>query len=75
MEHYKGQKKLESLRACMDFVSSAFEKWDLEPMEMIKLAQSTRKYALDLFPEKEQTYDLIYKPLLDNQIREKLCKN
>jgi hypothetical protein len=39
--------------------------------EAAELVAATRRYALCLFPDKQQTYDLIYQPRLQRLLAEK----
>jgi hypothetical protein len=44
---------------------------DVSVEEASELVARTRQYALSLFPDKAQTYDLIYKPRFQRLLAEK----
>jgi hypothetical protein len=65
------QNKLRYLRAVVDLTAALLRQEDLSLLEALKLVTVTKRHVLFLFPDKEQTYDLIYKPRFDRIIKER----
>jgi predicted HTH domain antitoxin len=64
-------RKVRRLRLVVDLVMSTLAQSDLSLEEAAELAASARQYALQLFPDKGPTYDLIYRPRFQRLLAEK----
>jgi hypothetical protein len=53
-------RKVRRLQVVVGLVTNVLWQSDLSVEEAAELVASTRLFALQLFPDKEQTYDLIY---------------
>ncbi|NOY60757.1 MAG: hypothetical protein GXO75_17760 [Calditrichaeota bacterium] len=69
------QRKLNKLRFVVDFAASMLRSGQLSTLEKLQLTRATRAFVLKLFPGKEETYNLIYKPRFDRIINEELNQN
>lgn len=63
------------LRAIVDFTTAVLRQGNLTIPEAIELIQVTKKRVLQLFPDKEDVYDLIYRPRFERIIQERLGGN
>ncbi len=68
-------RKMRFLRLIVDATAARLRQGDLSPMEALALMAETKKAVLRLFPDKEDTYDLIYKPRFERIIRETIPSN
>lgn len=59
------------LQIMVSLVMNVISQGSLSLEEASELVASTKRAALNLFPDKEQTYDLIYKPRLQRLMVEK----
>lgn len=64
-------RRVRRLQIVVDLVTSVLFQSEIPPEEALELVGATRRFALSLFPDKEQTYDLIYKPRFERLLREK----
>ncbi len=64
-------RKVRRLQIVVDLVMNLLAQSDLPVEEAAELVAQTRQFALNLFPDKEQTYDLIYQPRFQRLLREK----
>ena len=55
-------RKVRRLQVVVDLVMNVIGQSDLSVEEALELVASTRQFALQLFPDKASTYDLIYQP-------------
>ncbi len=55
----------------MDLVTSTLQQEDMAIEQASEMVAATRQFALDLFPDKGQTFDLIYRPRLQRILAEK----
>ena len=55
----------------MDMVMSTLRQTDMPIEEASEMVAATRQFALKLFPDKEHTFDLIYRPRLQRILSEK----
>lgn len=69
------QRKLNRLRFVVDYTAAMLQSGQLSIFEKLQLTRATRSFVLKLFPDKEETYDLIYKPRFDRLINEELNQN
>ena len=66
------RKKVRRLQWMMSMVMSTISQNDRMPVEEAsQLVASARKAALRMFPGKESTYDLLYRPRFQRLMREK----
>ncbi len=66
------RKKVRRLQWMMSMVMSTISQDDRMPVEKAsELIASARKAALRMFPGKESTYDLLYRPRFQRLMREK----
>ena len=63
--------KIRRLRLLVDLVSTMLRQSDMPLPEAVRLVTAVRGQALDLFPGKERTYDLLYAPRFARILREK----
>jgi hypothetical protein len=54
------ERKIKRLRRIMDFTAALLWQADLTLSDAQKLVADARERALELFPDKEETFDLIY---------------
>jgi hypothetical protein len=55
----------------VDLVLSLIAQSDIPVEEASELVAQTRRFALNLFPDKELTYDIIYQPKFKRLLAEK----
>jgi hypothetical protein len=63
-------RRVRRLQMLVNLVTSVISQGNLPVEEASELVASTRQAALNLFPDKEFAYDLIYKPRLQRLMRE-----
>ncbi len=68
-------RKIRRMRLLVDLTCSLLAQADLSYIEMLNLVEATRRTILEMFPGKEQAYDLIYRPRFERIIRERLNSN
>jgi hypothetical protein len=68
-------RKLRQVRLLADLTCSMLIQADITIPEMLNLVSATKKKILELFPDKESTFDLIYKPRFNRIIQERLNSN
>ena len=64
-------RRVRRLQRVVDLVMNVIGQTDMPVAEAAELVAATRQYALGLFPDKEQTYDLIYRPRFQRLMAEK----
>ena len=64
-------RRIRRLQMMMNLVMSVISQGNLPIEEASELVASTKRAALNLFPDKELAYDLIYRPRLQRLLREK----
>lgn len=69
------QKKMRRLRTIVDLTAAMLSQGNLSTPEALKLVAATKKSVLSLFPDKEEIFDLIYKPRFERIIKERLKSN
>ncbi len=69
------QRKMRMLRILIDLTTATLYQGNLIMNEAIHLVSNTRKAVLNLFPGKEETYDLIYKPRFERILKERMNRN
>jgi hypothetical protein len=65
------ERKLQRLRRIMDFTAALLWQANLTLSEAQRLVADARQRALDLFPGKGETFDLIYGPRFRRILMEK----
>ena len=63
-------RRVRRLQLLVNLVTSVISQGNLPVEEAAQLVASTKEAALNLFPDKELAYDLIYKPRLQRLMRE-----
>lgn len=69
------QRKMRMLRILIDLATATLYQGNLTMNEAIHLVSNTRKAVLNLFPGKEKTYDLIYRPRFERILKERMNRN
>lgn len=69
------QKKIRRLRTIVDLTAAMLYQGNLTTAEALELVAATKKSVLSLFPDKEKTFDLIYKPRFERIIKERIMSN
>jgi len=64
-------RKVRRLQIVVDLVMNCLWQEDLPIEEASEMVAATREFALNLFPDKGSTYDLIYKPRFQRLLTEK----
>jgi hypothetical protein len=64
-------RQVRRLQWVVDLVMNVIGQTEMPVEEAAELVAATRQYALRLFPDKEQTYDLIYRPRFQRLLAEK----
>lgn len=64
-------RKVRRLQIVVDLVLNLVAQSDIPVEEASELVAQTRQFALDLFPDKELTYDIIYEPKFKRLLAEK----
>ncbi|HET9179426.1 MAG TPA: hypothetical protein VFQ24_13800 [Terriglobia bacterium] len=64
-------RKVRRLQLVMDLVTSTLQQEDMPVEQASELIAATRQFALNLFPDKGHTFDLIYRPRLQRIFAEK----
>jgi len=65
------QRKINRLRFLADFTKTVIMQGDLPLEEAERLIEGLKNHALNLFPEKESVFELIYRPRFNRIIRER----
>ena len=63
-------RRVRRLQLLVNLVTSVISQGTLSIEEASEMVASTKQAALNLFPDKESVYDLIYKPRLQRLMRE-----
>jgi hypothetical protein len=64
-------RKIRYLRFLVDFSVLSIQQDDLSPEEAHELVQNVKRAACGLFPGKEETFELIYRPRFNRTIQER----
>ncbi len=64
-------RRVRRLQIVVDLVMSVLHQSEMSLEEATELVTATRCFALTLFPDKGETYDLIYKPRFQRLLSEK----
>jgi len=66
-------RKVRFLRLLVDFSILSIQQNDLSLEEALKIVEDAKCAACRLFPGKEQTFELIYRPRFQRVIEERFC--
>ncbi len=69
------QRNMRLLKTIVDLTAAILRQGNLTIPEAIELIRATKKRVLQLFPDKEEAYDLIYRPRFERIIQERLGGN
>ena len=64
------QRRARRLRTIVDLTTAVLMQGRLTPQEALELVATARQRTLELFPDKEDTYDLILAPRFERLMRE-----
>ena len=64
------ERRMQLLRIIVDLTALVLVRGRISRAEALNLVRATRKKVLQLFPDKEEVYDLIYKPRFERLLRE-----
>lgn len=64
-------RKIRYLRYLVDFSILSIQQSDLSREEALKLVEDVKRAACNLFPGKEETFELIYRPRFNRVIEER----
>ncbi|MCX5813289.1 MAG: hypothetical protein NT178_12210 [Proteobacteria bacterium] len=65
------EKKLRQLRFIVDFAMEYIKNQNVTHDEALKIVEGVKKYALKLFPDKEEAFEIIYIPRFKRLLNEK----
>jgi hypothetical protein len=65
------EKRLRQLRFVVDFAMEYIKNQKITHDEAIRIVEGVKKYALKLFPDKEEAFDIIYIPRFKRLLNEK----
>ena len=69
------EQNMRLVRTIVDLTTAVLYQGNLTVPEAIELITATKKSVLQLFPDKEDVYDLIYRPRFERIIKERLEEN
>lgn len=69
------ERKLRHLRCLVDVTAFVIGRGDVTVLEACSLMRLARRYALKLFPDKAEVFDLIYRPRFARIISERLSNS
>ncbi len=64
-------KRIRFLRFLVDLSLQEIQQEDLSIEEMLRIVEDVKRAACSLFPGKEETFELIYRPRFDRVIQER----
>jgi hypothetical protein len=64
-------RKIRFLRYLVDFSILSIQQEDLTLVEVLKVVEDVKQAACNLFPGKEETFELIYRPRFNRVIQER----
>lgn len=65
------RRRLRRMRLLVDMTCSLLYQLDQPELDARRLVESTRRHVLELFPGKEKTFDLIYRPRFERILKER----
>lgn len=69
------QRNMRLLRTIVDLTAAVLRQGNLTVPEAVELMNATKRSVLKLFPDKEEVYNLIYRPRFERIIQERLGEN
>jgi hypothetical protein len=69
------ERKMRKLMRLVDFTTLVIAQGNVSLLEACALIRLTRERVLAMFPEKEEVFDLIYRPRFARIIRERLANS
>ena len=69
------EQNMRLLKTIIDLTTAVLRQGNLTVPEAIELITATKKSVLQLFPDKEEVYNLIYRPRFERIIKERLEEN
>jgi hypothetical protein len=69
------EQNMRLLRTIIDLTTAVLRQGNLTVPEAVELITATKKSVLQLFPDKEEAYNLIYRPRFERIIKERLEEN
>ena len=73
-EFLEEEKKMHFLKIVVDLAAAVLRSGQISQEEAVNIVRATKKKVLELFPDKEATYNLIYKPRFERLLQEFLSK-
>ncbi len=64
-------RRIRFLRFLVDLSLQSIQQDDLSPEETLEIVEDVKRAACDLFPEKEEVFELIYRPRFQRVIKER----
>ncbi len=68
-------RKIRMLRVVVDLTSATLAQGEMSAIEAMQLIEAARRFALNLFPGKEDVFDLIYRPRFERILKDRLRSN
>jgi hypothetical protein len=65
------EKKLRQLRFVVDFAMEYIKNQNISHDEALKIVEGVKRYALKLFPDREEAFEIIYIPRFKRMLNEK----
>ncbi|MDZ7270252.1 MAG: hypothetical protein ONB30_09825 [candidate division KSB1 bacterium] len=75
LEIQEENRRLRWVRMIVDLTAAVLQQEPMSLAEALALARAAKQSVLRLFPDKEATYDLIYKPRFERLIKERMEQN
>jgi hypothetical protein len=69
------ERKLRKLRFIVDFALEYIKVHNISHDEALAILEGVKKQALKLFPDKEETFDIIYTPRFKRLLNEKFKRS
>jgi hypothetical protein len=69
------ERKIREMRCLVDITTMVIAQGNISVLEACALIRLTRQHVLELFPDKEAVFDLIYRPRFARIIQERLKKS
>ncbi len=68
-------RRMRRLRTIVDLTAAILAQGEHSAAEALALVEAAKRSVLQLFPDKEATFELIYRPRFERIIRERLRSN
>lgn len=65
------ERKMRQLRVAVDLTKNIISQGEITYGEALKLVEALKSFAMNLFPEKEETFELIYRPRFKRVLEER----